>query len=83
MGIRLDSASTYAGAVISPYYDSLLVKVSRTELQALRSLEMFQGVVRSTSTPYIFAGVAFHRLRCVPTPFLARLRRFISIELKR
>ncbi|XP_026741736.1 pyruvate carboxylase, mitochondrial isoform X2 [Trichoplusia ni] len=27
MGIRLDSASTYAGAVISPYYDSLLVKV--------------------------------------------------------
>lgn len=28
MGIRLDSASTYAGAVISPYYDSLLVKVN-------------------------------------------------------
>lgn len=27
MGIRLDSASAYAGAVISPYYDSLLVKV--------------------------------------------------------
>lgn len=27
MGIRLDGASTYAGAIISPYYDSLLVKV--------------------------------------------------------
>lgn len=27
MGIRLDSASTYAGSVISPHYDSLLVKV--------------------------------------------------------
>ncbi|KAL5287229.1 PC family protein [Megaselia abdita] len=27
MGIRLDSASAYAGAIISPYYDSLLVKV--------------------------------------------------------
>jgi pyruvate carboxylase len=27
MGIRLDSASGFAGAVISPYYDSLLVKV--------------------------------------------------------
>lgn len=27
MGIRLDSASAYAGAVISPFYDSLLVKV--------------------------------------------------------
>jgi pyruvate carboxylase len=27
MGIRLDSASAYAGAIISPYYDSLLVKI--------------------------------------------------------
>ncbi|KAM8898365.1 pyruvate carboxylase, mitochondrial isoform 2-T3 [Spinachia spinachia] len=27
MGIRLDSASAYQGAVISPHYDSLLVKV--------------------------------------------------------
>lgn len=27
MGIRLDGASAYAGALISPDYDSLLVKV--------------------------------------------------------
>jgi pyruvate carboxylase len=27
-GIRLDSASAYAGAMIEPHYDSLLVKVS-------------------------------------------------------
>jgi pyruvate carboxylase len=27
MGIRLDSASAFAGAHILPYYDSLLVKV--------------------------------------------------------
>ena len=27
MGIRLDSASAYAGSIISPFYDSLLVKV--------------------------------------------------------
>ena len=27
MGIRLDGASMYSGAVISPHYDSLLVKV--------------------------------------------------------
>lgn len=27
MGIRLDGASAYAGAIISPYYDSLLMKV--------------------------------------------------------
>lgn len=28
MGIRLDGASAFAGAIISPYYDSLLVKVT-------------------------------------------------------
>lgn len=28
MGIRLDGASAFAGAIISPYYDSLLVKVN-------------------------------------------------------
>lgn len=27
MGIRLDSASAFQGAIISPHYDSLLVKV--------------------------------------------------------
>ena len=27
MGIRLDSASVFPGAVVSPHYDSLLVKV--------------------------------------------------------
>lgn len=27
MGIRLDNASAFQGAVISPHYDSLLVKV--------------------------------------------------------
>jgi pyruvate carboxylase len=27
MGIRLDGASSFAGAVISPHYDSLLTKV--------------------------------------------------------
>lgn len=27
MGIRLDGASAFAGAIISPFYDSLLVKV--------------------------------------------------------
>ena len=28
MGIRLDSASAFAGAIVSPHYDSLLVKVT-------------------------------------------------------
>ena len=30
MGVRLDSAASFAGAFISPYYDSLLVKVITT-----------------------------------------------------
>lgn len=36
MGIRLDGASAYPGAVISPFYDSLLVKVisHSTDLQS-------------------------------------------------
>ncbi|KAF9793700.1 hypothetical protein SFRURICE_003524 [Spodoptera frugiperda] len=46
MGIRLDSASTYAGAVISPYYDSLLVKMNR----ALREFRI-RGV--KTNIPFL------------------------------
>ena len=30
MGIRLDSANAYPGSVITPYYDSLLVKLIST-----------------------------------------------------
>lgn len=32
MGIRLDSGNSYAGATISPYYDSLLAKVTGKEV---------------------------------------------------
>lgn len=37
MGIRLDGASAYAGAIISPYYDSLLVKVKTITIIMLLS----------------------------------------------
>ncbi|KAF7658356.1 hypothetical protein LDENG_00014210 [Lucifuga dentata] len=39
MGIRLDSASAFQGAIISPHYDSLLVKVisSGKDLQTAAS----------------------------------------------
>lgn len=39
MGIRLDSASAFPGAIISPHYDSLLVKViaSGKDLQTASS----------------------------------------------
>ena len=49
MGIRLDSASAFAGAIISPHYDSLLVKViaradtlQATAAKLARSLKEFR-----------------------------------------
>ena len=49
MGIRLDSASAFAGAIISPHYDSLLVKViaradtlQSTASKLARSLKEFR-----------------------------------------
>ncbi len=48
-GIRLDEGSVYAGAVVSPFFDSLLVKVSAhsttlpgAALKMLRALEEFR-----------------------------------------
>jgi pyruvate carboxylase len=42
MGIRLDAGSAFSGAVVTPYYDSLLVKVSawaRNYRDAVRKME--------------------------------------------
>ncbi|CAG0909017.1 unnamed protein product, partial [Cyprideis torosa] len=60
MGIRLDSASAYAGAIISPYYDSLLCKViarsgnlegaSRKMIRALKEFRI-RGV--KTNIPFL------------------------------
>ena len=41
-GIRMDSGNAYAGAVISPYYDSLLVKITSWD-------NTFEGVCRKAS----------------------------------
>ncbi|XP_069985704.1 pyruvate carboxylase, mitochondrial isoform X3 [Penaeus vannamei] len=60
MGIRLDGASAFAGAIISPYYDSLLVKViSRaSDLHASaakmnRSLREFRIRGVKTNIPFL------------------------------
>lgn len=62
MGIRLDSASTYAGSVISPHYDSLLVKViahahnhPNAATKMIRALKEFRirGVKACRSKMYI------------------------------
>lgn len=60
MGIRLDSASAYAGAIISPYYDSLLVKViaharnhERACYKLARALQEFRIRGVKTNTPFL------------------------------
>lgn len=60
MGIRLDSAAAYAGAIISPYYDSLLVKVisHATDLQSSaakmnRALREFRIRGVKTNIPFL------------------------------
>lgn len=60
MGIRLDSASAYAGAIISPYYDSLLVKIishasdlSSSAAKMNRALREFRIRGVKTNIPFL------------------------------
>jgi len=60
MGIRLDGASTFAGAIISPYYDSLLVKVisrahdlAASSAKMNRSLKEFRIRGVKTNIPFL------------------------------
>lgn len=60
MGIRLDAGSAYSGAVISPYYDSLLVKVTARGLKfddtvsrMLRTLHEFRVRGVKTNIPFL------------------------------
>jgi len=60
MGIRLDAGSAFSGAVVHPYYDSLLVKVTargRRFVDAVRrlnrSLEEFRIRGVRTNIPYL------------------------------
>ncbi|XP_056639826.1 pyruvate carboxylase, mitochondrial isoform X1 [Diorhabda sublineata] len=60
MGIRLDGASAFAGAIISPYYDSLLVKViSRSKdlasscAKMTRALREFRVRGVKTNIPFL------------------------------
>ncbi|XP_055345937.1 pyruvate carboxylase, mitochondrial-like [Paramacrobiotus metropolitanus] len=59
-GIRLDGASAFAGAVISPYYDSLLVKViakssnlPSAEAKMSRALREFRVRGVKTNIPFL------------------------------
>src|SRR3984893_6680352 len=79
-GIRLDGASAYGGAVITPYYDSLLVKVTawgREFPQACRRMDRSLGEFRitrvKTNIPFLMNGINRPRFQAggVPTSFLA------------
>ncbi len=79
-GIRLDGASAYGGAVITPYYDSLLVKVTawgRDFPQACRrmdrSLSEFRIRGLKTNIPFLTNVVNHSRFQAggVTTSFLA------------
>ena len=79
-GIRLDGASAYGGAVITPFYDSLLVKVTawgRDFPQACRRMDRclrefrIRGV--KTNIPFLVNVVGHKRFQAggVTTSFLA------------
>ncbi len=80
MGIRLDSASAFAGAIVSPYYDSLLVKViaradtlGATAAKLSRSLKEFRiRGVKVSSSPVAMSLPHSNRLKLFQTniPFL-------------
>src|SRR6185437_16222126 len=60
MGIRLDAGSAFTGAVITPFYDSMLVKVTAHGLRfvdaarrMLRSLQEFRIRGVKTNIPFL------------------------------
>eukprot|EP00118_Oscarella_pearsei_P021380 m.239737 g.239737 ORF g.239737 m.239737 type:complete len:1193 (+) comp40184_c1_seq10:71-3649(+) len=60
MGIRLDGAASYAGAVVSPHYDSLLIKVTSrastheaAALKLTRALQEFRIRGVKTNIPFL------------------------------
>ena len=60
IGIRLDAGSAFAGAVVTPYYDSMLVKISargrnfeRAVLRMRRALNEFRVRGVKTNIPFL------------------------------
>ena len=68
MGIRLDGAATFAGAIISPYYDSLLVKVIAHAKSHERACYKMERALRE----FRIRGVKVRQLLIV-TPLTVRI----------
>jgi pyruvate carboxylase len=58
-GIRLDGASAYGGAVISPYYDSLLVKVTAWDNNFKQACERMDRALREFRIRGIKTNIPF------------------------
>ena len=91
-GIRLDAASAYGGAVISPYYDSLLVKVTawgRNFKQACqrmdRALREFRIRGVKTNVPFLENVVAHPTFQSgeMTTSFLDETPRLFDFKPRR
>lgn len=61
MGIRLDGGSGYAGAVISPFYDSLLVKVTGQGLTHAQAAQKLQRALAEFRVRGVQTNIAFLR----------------------
>ena len=48
MGIRLDSASAFAGAIVSPHYDSLLVRTKDQMIIKLSCIYIHSVLITNT-----------------------------------
>ena len=68
MGVRLDAGSAFSGAVVNPYYDSLLVKVTTRGTRFIdaarrmeRSLQEFRVRGVKTNIPFLIRLVTHER----------------------
>jgi len=59
MGIRLDAGSAFAGAVISPYFDSLLVKITGTGRTLKGAAERLHRALREFRVRGVKTNVGF------------------------
>lgn len=58
-GIRLDGGTAYAGAVITPYYDSLLVKVTAWAPSAVEAIARMDRALREFRIRGVSTNLAF------------------------
>ena len=90
-GIRLDSGSAYSGALITPFYDSLLVKVIARALEfedatrrMLRSLQEFRVRGVQTNIPFLINLIAhpvFQASECT-TRFIDETSELFELPLR-